>query len=423
MPLTALTLAAAVAAGPAGPAAPGAPPPYLLAWSGDAAGARTALALAPGALPDDGEGLLVLGCLELEAGHLDLAERAAARLAAIEPRAGEGKVLQALVARRRASPREPTYDALAEAWKAAGRPDLGARGPLARLAAPPAGAAVPPAPSAAALAGLTPVEAFLLGGLDNPRRPVSAETARLAQTGGWLEARRAQALALAGRPPPRPVALDLALLGTVEPGAARERVRAALSKALPDNGYFAVAAVAAAPLGRDPLVITEVAALEKAVARPRLTPPRVVLHEALLAAAARLDARLAPAFAREALPTVTPPAAALVALGARVLATQDPALRARAARALGRAAATLGRDPTVEGRQIGALLARSAAEARGEGAAGQAVLDRFEAWRLQAVAAAQALREERWPLASLRREWRPEQDVARAERLAGPVPR
>jgi hypothetical protein len=426
MSLAALTIAALTAAlTAAAPAASGATSPYLLAWTGDAAAARSALTdrLPPGALPDDGEGLLVLACLELEGGRLDVAERAAARLAALEPRKGDGRVLVALVARRRASPREPMFDALAEAWKTAGRPDLGKGGALARLAGPVlATGSLPPAPGADLLARLTPEEAFLLGGLDGPRRPVSAEAMRLAREGTWLEARRARAKALAGRPPPRPVALDLAAFGLLGAGREREQVRAALAKALPDEGYFAIAAVAGPPMDRGPLAGTEVAALEKAVARPRLTPPRVPLHEALLAAAARLDAKLAPAFAREALGTVTPRPTALAALGGRALATTDPALRARAGQALERAAATLRRDPTVDGRQLGALLARSAAELRGDAAAGKALLDRFEAWRVQVVAADLALAEGRWPLPSLRREWRPEQDVARAERLVGPVP-
>jgi len=424
MPLLALTTAVVLAAGAAEPAVPApSASAYLLAWRDEAAPARAALApaMAPGGLPDDAEGLLVLACLELEAGHLDAAGRAAARLAAIEPKAGEGKVLLALVARRQASPREPMFEALAEAWRSAGWADLGPRGPLARLAAA-AGGALPPPPQAAAFARLTPEEAFLLGGLDGPRRPVTAETRELARTGGWLEARQEKAVRLAGRPAPRPVALDVALLGLLGPGAARERVRSALSKALPDDGYFAVAAVAAAPLRRDPLVVTEVAALERAVARARLAPPRGAVHEALLKAAARLDPRLAPAWAREALPAVVPPASTLVALGARVLATRDPALRARAARALERAAATLGRDPTVDGRQVGLLLAKAAAEARGEGAEAQARLDRFEAWRQRAAAAELALHEARWPLPSLWREWRPGQELARAERLGGPFP-
>jgi len=420
MSLAALTAAVAIIAGAATPAAS-----YLLAWTGDAAAARAEVTagLPPGALPEDGERLLVLGCLELEAGRLEVAGQAAARLATFEPRAGDGKVLAALVARRRASPREPMFDALAEAWKSAGRPDLGTGGALARLA----GAAVPlgilpPPPGADLLARLTPEEAFLLGGLDNPRRPVSAEAIRLAKEGTWLEARRARAMELARRPPPRPVALDLAVYGLVAAGPERERVRAALSRALPGNGHFATVAVAGGPLARDPLVATEVAALEKAVAAPRLMPPRGVLHEALLAAAARLDPKLAAAWAREALATVTPPANALVSLGARVLATREPALRERARRALEKAAATLAKDPTIDGRQLGVLVARSAAELRGDAAGGQARLERFEAWRVQAAAADRALAELRWPLPSLRREWKPEQEVARAERLVGPVP-
>jgi len=420
MSLAALTASVAITAGAATPAAP-----YLLAWTGDAAAARAELTgrLPPGALPEDGEGLLVLGCLELEAGRLDAAGQAALRLTNLDPRAGDGKVLSALVARRRASPGEPMFDALAEAWKSAGRPDLGKGDALARLA----GAAVPlgilpPPPSATQLLRLTPEEAFLLGGLDNPRRPISVEAARLAKEGTWLEARRARARELAGRRPPRPVALDLAVYGLVEAGQEREKVRAALSRALPGNGHFAAVAVAGGPLARDPLVATEVAALEKAVAMPRLMPPRGVLHEALLAAAARLDPKLAQAWAREALPTVTPPATALVSLGVRALATKDPALRERARRALEKAAATLAKDPTIDGRQLGVLVARSAAELRGDAAGGQARLERFEAWRVRAAAADQALAELRWPLPSLRREWRPEQDVARAERLVGPVP-
>lgn len=416
MSLAALSIAALTATLTA--AAPAGPPAYPLAWRGDLDAARSALALQPGALPDDGEGLLVHACLELEAGRLDVAERAAARLAAIEPKAGEGKVLAALVARRRASPGERLADALAEAWKAAGRPDLQARGPLARLS----GTILPPPPAARALARLTPEEAFLLGGLDTPRRPISPEAVRLAQAGTWLDARRDKARAFAERPPPRPVALDLAVLGLLGPGRAREQVRAALAKALPEEGYFAVAAVAGPPMDRGPLAGTEVAALEKAVARPRLTPPRGQLHEALLAAAARLDAKLAPAWAREALGTVTPRPTALAALGGRALATTDPALRTRAGKALERAAATLRRDPTVNGRQLGALLARSAAELRGDAAAGKAALDRFEAWRLQVVAADLALAEGRWPLPSLRTAWHPDDEVARAERLVGPAP-
>ncbi len=416
MPLAALAAALITAAPPSGAAA------YPLAWRGEVAAARRALALAGGTLPDDGDALLVLACLELEAGRLDFAARAADRLAAIEPRVGEGKVLQALVSRRRLAPGEPMADALAEAWKAAGRPDLSAGGALARLpAAQPAGS-WPPAPTAAALARLSPAEAFLLGGLDTPRRPISAEALRLVQSGRWQEARREQAVALAESPPPHPVALDLALLGPLPAGAARERTRQALAKALPGEGYLAIQGVAGPPMDRGPLVATEVAALERAVAAPRLAPPRGPLHEALLAAAARLDPALGPAFAREALPTVVPPPTPYNALAGRALATKDPVLRGRAAAALERAAATLGRDPGLDTRQLGLLLARAAAALRGDPGPGQARLDRFEAWRARVAEAERAIGAARWPLPSLWRGWRPDHEMARAERLAGPIP-
>jgi hypothetical protein len=402
------------------------PPPgaaaYAHAWRGDAQAARAALSLAPGALPDDGDGLLVLACVELEAGRLEVAARAADRLAAIEPTAGEGRVLRALVARRRQAPGEAMAEALVEAWKSAGRPDLSAGGPLARLPAAQPPGHWPPAPSAAALARLTPEEAFLLDGLDTPRRPISPEAVRLAQSGGWREARQARAAALAASPAPHAVALDLALLGQLPAGAARERIRLALARRLPGEGYLAIMGVAGPPMDRGPLVATEVAAVERAAAAPRLAPPRGPLHEALLRAAAKLDPALAPAFAREALPTVAPPPAPLTALAGRAAATVDPPLRARAAAALERAAATLGRDPGLDARQLGAILGRTAAELRGDPAAGQARLERFEAWRARLVAAEAALGEARWPLPSLWRGWRPDREAARAERLAGPVP-
>jgi len=85
--------------------------------------------------------------------------------------------------------------------------------------------------------------------------------------------------------------------------------------------------------------------------------------------------------------------------------------------ALGRAAATLDRDPTMMGWMLGILCEASAAKLSGDMARRQAIDDRWEAFRALVDRSGNALTADRWPLPSTWREFDPEGEMSGWRRL------
>jgi len=417
--MTTPLLAAALLAAASGP-----PSPWQLAWLGELDGARAALAPDRAARPDEPGAFAVLACVELEAGRLAAADAAVARLEGLAQASPEARILRALVVRRREAPGEPMSEALARAWAAAGRPPLADDGPLARARGGGDLAFLFAVPAGKALESLPRGEAFLLGGAANPSRSMAIGDPRLPEAlARWLADRQAEARALAAAPGPQPIALALVLHDTLRSEPEGPRLAAALAGAAPGDGYAAMEAALARGDLDQPLDEAALAAVEAAVAHPRLSPPTRPVLEAVRAAAVKLDPARAPVLAREAFRAVMPTQLTIYRLQSRALATRDPALRGRALRALGKAAATLKGDPGVAARETGYTVAVAREAGDKEGAAtAEASRVRFRAWVKSVGAAMTALRPDRWPLASLRREWDPDREFDRAVLLAGPAP-
>ena len=247
----------------------------LEAW-GDLAGARAEVEAALATDPRDAAALFVAACVELEEGKL---EAAAARTRALAQVWGgpRPRVLLALVERRRERPAESLRDALAPAWKLAGKPDLSGEelpGVDEDLWWDPRTAGLE-RPLAEAEPGLR----FLFG-------PVDAA------------AQKADALAAALHPEENPVSLNHELLDffrrsegalDAEDAAAVARVGRALVAADPGNGYWELAAWSAAGPGGAPLGAADLERLEHAAAQPRFELPRAALVGELRELAHRID--------------------------------------------------------------------------------------------------------------------------------------
>jgi hypothetical protein len=104
--------------------APGAEHAALLYLRGDVGEARDEVTAALAKDLADPHVLFVRACLELESTGPAGAEPFVRRLELLSPPPPQASVLRALLTRRASVPKEPIYEALGEAWKAVGRPDL-----------------------------------------------------------------------------------------------------------------------------------------------------------------------------------------------------------------------------------------------------------------------------------------------------------
>lgn len=365
----------------------------MIAYRGDLARASALLKpLVSERAPPPGA-LFVGACVALEANELDRATALATQLSATDPE--RAAVLREFIGRRRARPKERVNEALAAAWKAAGRPDLSAS-PIKRPT-------LSQRPGVANLARLTEAEriffALYVGAEKHPELDRILAVAAQASTNPlyvnfdeltWLESDHSDTAAL-----------------TVRKQAAVRKAAGAVAAADSENGYLQLVAILAGVGDEVPLAPTDVASIEAALALPRFVQPRARLFEELRAATSRLDPECADYWAFNAL-ALFPPVAPLT-LEHRAEATPDPDLRLRASRAAAAAADRLAQSGTELDLLMDVSIAKQAARLSGDAKAmtlaegrGERENERFT----KRDAAAQRLGW--WPLPSLWREHLPD---------------
>lgn len=395
---TALMMAAALGA-PTGDVRRAA---QLEAW-GDLAEARAEVDVALARDAKDPGAVLVAACLDLEEGKLDAARaRAEAPPLAELPQA---RVLRALVERRRAHPEEKLRDALAPAWKAAGRPEL----------------------NAAEIPGLGE-EDISLGGMARPlaaaRRIQTSAADRYLFVDPVDPVDRLEVARLADRNP-RVVNHQLVtefvwgdrLSVTVEREAARHAA-ASLLATDPENGYYAAIAVLVDSPAGAPLRVEDVERLEEAVRRPRFELPRAQLVAEARALARKLDPEHAEC--RGLLATLRM-ATPLGAFQARIesidLGQEGASLKVRAANAAAEAGRRMATSRTLMERMVGLSLLRSGAKLSGDPHRAEEAKRETDAsldWYRAVTAAAR--RGGTWPLSSICADWSPD-EVTHFERF------
>jgi hypothetical protein len=105
-------------------AAPTAQHAALLHMRGDVAAACGEIEAVLAKHPSDASALFTAASFEIEAGDLTAASRYVSKLKRLSPAPPQARVLATLIARRQRQPQELIDDALIEAWKEVGRPDL-----------------------------------------------------------------------------------------------------------------------------------------------------------------------------------------------------------------------------------------------------------------------------------------------------------
>lgn len=369
----------------------------LEAW-GDLGAARAEVEAALAKDPKDPTALLVAACVELEGGKLEAAEARTRELAAVWD-GPQPKVLLALVQRRRERPAESLRDALAPAWKAAGRPDVGAK-PLPGIDE--LWAATPEELTPEPRAAMTPGERFLFGPIGISRRAPDAVAASV-------------------HPEENSRTLNHELLGfyfrsegppDAEAAVAVERVGRALVSSDPANGYWELAAWSAAAPGDAPLALSDLDRLERAASRPGFEFPRALLLVELRELARRFDPEHGACRAGLAGLGLGAP---LIALQMRVKATTwsgpDGARRkqrvAKVTMAIGR---ELAGSRTFLERLVGFTLVVHGARLTGDSrivAKAQADAKAARDWYHHAMDASK--RAGQWPFSAMCREWSPDE--------------
>jgi hypothetical protein len=317
-------------------------------------------------------------------------------------------------------------DALAEAWKAAGRPDLSTAGVLARIREGiPAGADLLPSVDPGAIRRLSPGDAFFLGplvhplGLGWPERkvPRGELSSLLATNARWAELRSRDALAFARTPDSNPMGLNLCAYRALGDPEARRRVGASLLRSLPGDGSVRLALAVDDTSPDAALTSAELDAVEAAAASPGFAWPYRAAFRDVLTAARKVDPAHAELLARVAFAYCLPPSLSPVTLARRAETTKDPALRARAGRAADAVGQRLAASGSMLDRMMGFVLRGSAAASLGDPGR-DAMLTEAEVWRQRLGAAGESAAIQFWPLPSIWRQWDPEGDVRLLERLA-----
>lgn len=386
---------------------------FWFAWRGDLAEARREVESILATSPNDRGALVVSACVSLEAGRLDEVSRTAERLSSLTPTPVEAAVLQRLAERRKSHPTERMRDALAIAWKEAGRPDVSGESALAQLSkGVESGKALLPPIDAASRARLTLGERLAL-------EPWNF---------GDLSVRTAAALRSADDAPGNPLFVNLEVLSLLAPskddsaelrakkGRAARRVGAAVAAVDPQNGYLAVAAALAGESDEAPLDGATLVKLEDAAALPRFEYPRRTVRSEMVVSARRADA--ARGDLRAASAALGSPVDAVVTLWRRAEATSDPAIRTRVARVLQVAGDGFESSNVLLERNLAVTLQFSAALLSGDSDR----ISRARAKRESVRTWSEGLRVARarlgiWPLVSDWREWDAEDEVPYMERL------
>lgn len=383
----------------------------LLHMRGEAASARTEIEAVLANHPSDAPALFVAAALETEAGNLGAAARHASRLGGLSPAPPQARVLTALIARRRAQPGEQIDDALIEAWKEVGRPDLASR-PLLPSLDSWATEIMPTELAAEARERMSAAErlVFAYDGPANGRAHLNV------------------ALDAAMTAEKNPLTVNLEILGALTfydpmPDELRQdaqrvaaRVGPIVAARDPANGYLALAAWLASGANDTPMSADDLALLQEAVAKPRFELPRREMLAELRHMAAGLDAKHGAMRAQMAALGAPLP---LMRLWKRAEATREPASRARAGVLLAATAKRLESSGTMLERMISGVLADTAARLSGDERRIASVRAELE----RARASMNALREEQkrlgtWPFAGPWREWDPSREMEHFERFS-----
>ena len=381
----------------------------LLQVRGDTAAARVSADTILGKHPGDAGALFVAACAALEGGELDIASEYTARLERGRS-LPQAAVLKRLVERRRSSPDEPLRDALVAAWKEAGRPDLSAE-PLLR-AIESWGPLLPPF-DPKVRSRLTASERFIF----DTGRPATTPAAYM----------KAASLASA-EVEQNPVAVNLEILaalappadvGEVDSSSAAQAAAAHVGRIVVaadlDNGYLPLAAILASAPGNAPLDSDEVAAIERALQRPRFEYTRDQALKQFRELAARIDPRHGELRAWSAAMGGSIP---LYRLWMRAEHVEDGELRVRAGRVLQEVGERFHNAGTALEYALSVMLAQKGAELAGDAAAVEAArveVTRWSEWRQSAERARKRMGN--WPFAAMWREWTPSGEVAHMRKL------
>jgi hypothetical protein len=379
----------------------------LLQLRGDTA---AALAAADAILmkdPGDPGALFVAACAAIESGDLDRASTYTTRL---EQRQSDphAVVLKKLIERRRGQKSEPLREALVSAWKAAGRPDLGAK-PMLRESE--SWGQLLPKFDRDVRARLTAGERFIF---DNGYPATSS---------GYVEL----AIRAAAESEKNPVVVNLEVLGAltpftdvagVDPRAASEAAAhagRAVASADPENGYLALARLLAVAPGHAPFSADDLAVIEGALKKPRFEYPREQSLTHFRQFAVRVDPQHADLRAFSAALGGSLP---LFRVWQRAEAVKTAELRARAGHVVQQVGARFRGAGTGLEKALGLALEVKGAELRGDAAALEAAkADQTQWWKLQQGAEAARKRMGNWPFAAGWREWTPSGEVAYMQRL------
>jgi hypothetical protein len=354
----------------------------------------------------DARALFVRACLELETEGPGAAEPFVSTMEGLAPPPPQAVVLRRLLSRRTAAPSERVDDALAEAWKAVGRPDL---------------SAVPLLPSRDSWAEdiIPPL----------PAKSVALPQALLVFSWHKPPERLKIALQASADAENNPLAVNLEILGVVtaetEARATEEltqiaaRVGRAASATDASNGYLDLAAWLAHGPKTEPITGNDLSVLEGAIAKPRFEVPRRALFEELRRLAERIDPEFADLRARTAAVGTPVP---VFRLWQRTEATKDEQARRRAARVMVKVAGRLACSGTVLERLLAAALSERSAEIlkSPELAEARRAQEAFWAWS-NAMRKAQT-QLGTWPFAASLRDLDVTREVERYEVLAGPMP-
>jgi hypothetical protein len=383
----------------------------LLHMRGDVAAARGEIEAVLAKHPSDASALFTAASFEIEAGDLTVASRYVSKLERLSPAPPQARVLAALIARRQRQPQERIDDALIEAWKEVGRPDL-ASSPL-----------LPPLESWAT--EIMPPEL----GPDIRKRMSAAERLVFAYDGPANGREHLKvAFDAATTAEKNPLAVNIEILAALTffepmPDEFRDDARRVAARvgpivraADPTNGYLALAAWLASGSNDSPVSVEDLALLQDAVAKPRFEVPRREMLAELLQMASRVDAKHGAMRARVAALGAPVP---VMRLWKRAEATEEPAVRSRVSTLLAATAKRLESSGTMLERMLALALTDVAARLSGDERRIASVRARVDRGR----ASMNGMREEQkrlgtWPFAGPWRDWDPAREMEHFGRFA-----
>ncbi len=375
---------------------------------GELAAARAEIAAVLAKHPSDASALFTAACFALESANPSSAAPYVSRLERLSPAPPHARVLRALILRRERHPQERIDDAVVEAWKEAGRPDLAASPLLPPLES--FGAVIPEI-EAGVRKRMAPAERLLFA-YDGP-----------ATGNDFLKL----ALKAADGAEKNPLVVNIEILAALTPfepmpaeftaEAHRMAIRVAPVVAAADrtNGYLDVAGWLASGPGDAAMSIDDLVLLERAVSKVRFELPR---HEMLVQMedmASRLDTKYGVMRARRAALGAPVP---LMRLSQRAEATQEPALRRRAGDLLTAMAKRLESSGTMLERMLSLSLASKGAKLGGDELRLDAIRTDIDRSRASMNAMTEAQKQlGTWPFAAPWRELDPAREMEHFERF------